>query len=256
MRSVAAVALVVPIHDEEDLLPSSLEALAHALAVPAVAAVPAQVALVLDDCHDRSYEAAQIFLRRVRLTGADHGATIVRITAGNVGVARAAGFDALLSTLPTARDATWLATTDADSRVPVRWLSHQLLAYEGGIDAWAGTVAVSEWDGRQSSLCRRYCVDYEAAADGHVHGANLGFTAGAYLAAGGFAPLATGEDQALWSALTRVLARPVHDQRCPVVTSARRRARAPHGFADFLNRLEARAEAEPTEAPADLKDAG
>ena len=36
----------------------------------------------------------------------------------------------------------------------------------------------------------------------HVHGANLGFRASAYLTAGGFPPVPTAEDHALVAALT------------------------------------------------------
>jgi hypothetical protein len=69
----------------------------------------------------------------------------------------------------------------------------------------------------------------------HVHGANLGVRADAYLAAGGFAAHPTGEDHALWRALAD---RPrIATRRIPVVTSARRRARAPSGFAGFLTAM-------------------
>lgn len=228
---------MVPIHDEEELLPGCLEALTRALAHPAVAAVTARVALVLDDCADGSGDVAQVFLRRARLTGADHDAVIVRVAAANVGVARAAGVDALVETLPADRELTWLATTDADSRVPARWLAHQLEEFALGVDAWAGTVVVTDWEGRRPAASRRYCAEYDAAG-GHVHGANLGVSAAAYDAAGGIPPFATGEDQAFWRAVSRTGARLVYDPGCPVITSARRRSRAPHGFAEVLNRLE------------------
>jgi hypothetical protein len=67
-----------------------------------------------------------------------------------------------------------------------------------------------------------------------VHGANLGVRADAYLEAGGFAGLATGEDHALWNALRQRGRRMVSKRAVKVTTSSRIRARARHGFAGFL----------------------
>lgn len=83
-----------------------------------------------------------------------------------------------------------------------------------------------------------------AAADGgarwhsHVHGANLGLTAAAYLAVGGFSALPTGEDDALVRALESAGRRVLRTTGVSVVTSARRDPRAPDGFGHFLARLE------------------
>jgi hypothetical protein len=73
----------------------------------------------------------------------------------------------------------------------------------------------------------------------HVHGANLGFRAAAYLRAGGFADLPTAEDRALVAALTASGGRVRRTRALTVVTSARREARAPHGFSGYLAELEA-----------------
>ncbi len=73
-----------------------------------------------------------------------------------------------------------------------------------------------------------------------MHGANMGFSAAAYLRAGGFPPLATAEDHGLWRRLGDIGASRVHDPTCPVVTSARSHARAPHGFAGALDDLQHR----------------
>jgi glycosyltransferase involved in cell wall biosynthesis len=234
-----AVGVVVPAHDEEELLPSCLEHLGAALGAPGLADLRIRVAIVLDGCTDRSIQTAELFVEQIAMGAADHRALIVKIASRNVGMARAAGFDAVRDALDGADpDRTWLATTDADSRVPPGWLVHQLRLHGVGVEAWAGTVSVDEWEGRSPAVCRRYRDEYAADRHGHVHGANLAFSLGAYRRAGGVPPLATGEDRAMWRALVASGAAAIHDPHCPVVTSARRWARAPHGFAEVINRLE------------------
>ena len=71
-----------------------------------------------------------------------------------------------------------------------------------------------------------------------MHGANLGLSAAAYRAVGGFPALSTGEDVALVEALAGSGARIAWLARPVVATSARRSARAPHGFSSFLRALE------------------
>jgi hypothetical protein len=72
-----------------------------------------------------------------------------------------------------------------------------------------------------------------------VHGANLGVRASAYLRAGGFPEVPTAEDRALVAALTASGSRVRRTRSLAVVTSARREARAPHGFSHYLAELDA-----------------
>jgi cellulose synthase/poly-beta-1,6-N-acetylglucosamine synthase-like glycosyltransferase len=78
-----------------------------------------------------------------------------------------------------------------------------------------------------------------------VHGANLGFRAAAYLRAGGFPDVATGEDRALVTALTATGSRVQYTRALTVTTSARRDARAPDGFGHYLAKLDAEADTAP-----------
>jgi hypothetical protein len=110
-----------------------------------------------------------------------------------------------------------------------------------------GTVRVVDWSGHQPAT-RSMFRDYYDGRDGphpHVHGANLGFRA-AYLRAGGFPDIPTAEDHALVASLVadgnRVL-------RTRAVISARRQARAPHGFSDFLTELNSALTASAPERP-------
>jgi len=105
----------------------------------------------------------------------------------------------------------------------------------------AGTVTVVDWTGHPPevpSLYRRlYGSPRTTPVHDHVHGANLGIRASAYLAAGGFAAVRCREDHDLLRAL-QAMGRPVvRTWAEPVVTSARTHGRAPGGFADFLRRL-------------------
>jgi len=222
---VAAVGVVVPAHDEQALLPACLAALRTALRHPALARVEVHLVPVLDACTDDSGAMAP-------------GA--VEVQARNVGVARAAGFAEVLR-----REAgrpggqLWLATTDADSRVPPDWLATQLRLAHGGADVVAGSVRVEDWSEQTQAVRHRFRASYAGGADGHrhVHGANLGLSAAAYTEVGGVPPVALAEDQALVDALRLRAARLVSTARIPVVTSARRESRTWGGFADHLRAL-------------------
>ena len=132
----------------------------------------------------------------------------------------------------------WLATTDADSTVPRRWLVDQLQFQDRGVDAWLGTVTIDSPIVRRDPTVQAWRRRYETERS-PVHGASMGVTAHAYVEAGGFPCLATGEDRALVAALEGIGAHLVHDHRVPVLTSARRDARAPRGVGHDLAQLEA-----------------
>ena len=98
----------------------------------------------------------------------------------------------------------WLATTDADTLVPADWLVRHLRHAAAGWDAVVGTVTVTDWADHPPEVPPLFYEHYATArgTHSHVHGANLGFRAEAYLAAGGFSPSPTAEDHALVDALT------------------------------------------------------
>ncbi len=239
-RSTGAIGVIVPAHNEQDLLPSCLASLRRAArALPGTAV---HLIVVADACQDRTAEVA----RR-------GGASVVTLSARSAGAARAAGAREVLrrtGQLDPAR--VWLATTDADTLVPAYWLRQQACYAGQGWDAMVGTIRVADWSsypaGTRSLFRERYERDErEQPYDGggnqhtHVHGANLGFRASAYLRAGGFPALATAEDHALVEALTAAGSRVLRTRALPVVTSARRESRAPDGFSQYLRQLEATA---------------
>ena len=224
---IEAVGVVIPAHNEEDLLPACLAAVRQA-ARP-VAPVPVHVIVVADSCTDQTAGRA-----------ARSGASVLRIQARCVGAAWAAGMWQLLRRTWHLDPATvWLATTDADTLVPPDWLSKQLRHAAAGWDAVAGMVTVTDWAGQPPHLAAVFRQHYGhgRGTHSHVHGANLGFTARAYLAAGGFQPIATAEDHALITALSAAGSRILRSTEGSVRTSARRHARAPRGFSHLLSSL-------------------
>jgi len=230
-----AVGVVVPVHNEQELLGSALASLTHAFDELSHGSLLLRAAVVMDACTDASEQIANEW--RLALTRRCHplAVTLATSSAHNVGRARALGCAALLNQWyridPTR---IWLATTDADSRVPRDWLTTQLAQHEVGVDHWYGRVSVADWSEYSGDARSRWQREYENESR-PIHGANLGFNAAAYLAAGGFEPLDTGEDRALHRALVTRGALSHYDSAVRVVTSARRRARAPLGFAHALD---------------------
>jgi glycosyltransferase involved in cell wall biosynthesis len=219
---VNRIAVVVPAHDEQDLLPACLAALT--VAADRVAPVPVEIVVVADACGDDTV-----------LCAAAVDAQVLTVDYRNVGRARAAG---MTHALRAGADGLWLATTDADSRVDPAWLCWQWEAARAGADLLVGTVTVDDWTPWPEQLRAAYETGYDQAVTGvghsHVHGANLGCSAAAYQAAGGFPAVPYDEDRALISRFRSTGARVVADSRCPVTTSARPVARAPLGFAAHL----------------------
>lgn len=220
------VGVVVPAHDEADRLPACLTALRRAAANPAVP--PTRIVVVADDCRDGTGTVA----RRL-------GAEVVEVRVRNAGAARRAGLDHVLATTAVPLEELWLATTDADSRVPPAWLSHQVRWRSEGWDAFTGTVVVGDWSAHPPSTARRFRHHYGPSRDGHphVHGASLGLSGAAYDRVGGFPPLALAEDHALVRALLRCGLRVARRGGVPVATSARPDPRATGGFGDLLHDL-------------------
>ena len=225
---VEAAGVVVPAHDEETLLPACLAALRDAASA---LRLPVHVVVVADACTDQTAAVARAA-----------GARVIGIRARRVGAARAAGMRELLR-LTSGADpaAVWLATTDADTLVPPDWLRRQLDYAIAGWDVVLGTVTVTvtDWDGHPPHVPVAFAERYAfgSGPHPHVHGANLGIRASAYLAAGGFPPLRTAEDHALLAAATRAGCMVAQASDIAVETSGRRLARAPRGFGDLLRTL-------------------
>jgi glycosyltransferase involved in cell wall biosynthesis len=236
--ATGAVAVVVPAHNEQDLIAACLAGIARSAAHPALSGVRVHLVVVLDDCRDATAE--RVAEARARSGwGSDLTTSVVAVSVRNVGRARALGVARALAALgPFDPETVWLASTDADSVVPPDWLAHQLHLRALGADGCAGTVVVDTWREHSPGTQPAYEADYQTGRLGfghaHVHGTNLGVSVAAYRAAGGFSPLISGEDHALWQALAGRGHNLVATPLAPVTTSGRRYGRSPAGFAARL----------------------
>lgn len=223
MTGIERVGVVVPAHDEQSWIGSCLTALR---AAADVVEVPVDIVVVADACSDATVDV-------VRSCGIEP----VQIRARNVGIARAVGWDVVARDPDRAR-VTWLATTDADTIVPVDWLQRMLDHADDGWDAVVGTVRVRGWAaaGRSQAVQDAWQARYARTRD-HVHGANLGIRASCYAAVGGVPARSLAEDAGLVAALRKADARLLHATDLPVLTSARSSSRAPGGFASYLDAL-------------------
>ena len=230
-----AVGVVVPVHNEEELLGPALGAIECAFSEVMHRGIEGRTAIVLDGCSDNSATIARHWARSLARLKVPHQSVVVlpRRSTG-VGEARRLGAAALLRKWRRLSPRNiWLATTDADSRVPPAWLSAQVAAHECGADVWTGRVTVEDWSPYAERTARLWNEAYDAERM-PIHGASLGFNAQMYLEAGGFASLGTGEDRALHEAILAAGGCALEDMELRVITSGRRRARAPLGFAHAL----------------------
>jgi glycosyltransferase involved in cell wall biosynthesis len=225
---IRRVAVVIPAADEEQRIGRCLAAIVAARShlYRATARVQVQVIVVLDACQDAT-AARAVAYGDVRL---------VSVRARNVGAARQAGAAAaLLGSGPASE--LWLASTDADTQVPADWLSYMVAESRRGVHMVLGTALPGPALGpaaRADWLSRHHLREGHP----HVHGANLGIRGDAYLALGGWQPLATGEDVELASRAARTgHLRVLRTAAIPVVTSGRPHGRAPHGFSGYLRAL-------------------
>lgn len=220
------VVVVVPARDEEELVGRCLGAL-QAARQAARAVLPdlsVDLVLVLDRCTDGTRSVALGHLD-VRLVDLDDG---------SVGAARAAGVRDALERSTTDLDRTWLAGTDADSVVPENWILEQVRLADAGTDVVVGTVRPDPADLTPTQHAAWRATRVPGRPNGHVHGANLGVRADAYLRAGGFPERPAHEDVDLVAALVASGARVVASDSCDVLTSGRLAGRAPGGYAGYL----------------------
>jgi hypothetical protein len=226
VTAVRAAWVVVPAHDEAERLPACLGALRTAVDVARRAhpGTTVRVMVVLDRCADGSADV-------VRRAG---GVELLEVAAGSAGSARAAGVARARRGSGLDPRRVWLATTDADSRVPPAWLAQQLDLAAGGVDLVLGTVTPDPDELSEPVL--RHWRALHRGLDLRVYGASLGLRLSAHDSAGGFPPLAEHEDVTLVRRVLQVGASWAHGTHA-VVTSGRLHGRAPGGFSGYLTAL-------------------
>jgi glycosyltransferase involved in cell wall biosynthesis len=222
---IRRIAVIVPAANEENLIGNCLSSIraARAYLYRASPGIQVRIVVVLDSCRDATAMA----------TTARGDVQRVTISAGNVGMARRSGARAALAGAGPVGE-LWLASTDADSEVPVHWLTTMMAEARFGAHVVLGTVMPGPGLG---PAARVHWASRHHLRDGHphVHGANFGIRGDTYIALGGWQPLVTGED----ADLARRAARTGHLRisriaSAPVMTSPREQGRAPRGFSSYL----------------------
>jgi len=230
--------VVMPARNEQDLIASSLRALA---AQTGIEPCEYEVLVVLDACTDATAE-------RAREVSDAHPLLRLHLIDGpglGSGHARRTGMDAACERLTgLGRPQGLIASTDADTVVAHDWLSVQLGATERGACAIGGRIelgpgslpqAVVRWHSeRGRSRHQRLLADPDrlgAAEHWQFSGASLALTAETYARVGGLEPRATLEDEGLEQILRK--------ERIPIerllsvraTTSSRLEGRASQGLA-------------------------
>jgi hypothetical protein len=237
------VSVVIPAHNEEELVGSCLTALAEQ---SGISPEEYEVLLVLDCCTDGTEERALEVV-------AEHPDLRLHLIDGpgrGAGYARRAGMEeACARLLSLGRPDGLIASTDADTVVASDWLPVQLEAAARGARAIGGRIelredaglprGVSGWRDEQRRLRERELLS--APGDGTMQaehwqfsGASLALTAATYGEIGGIEPRAALEDEYLERTLTMrgiPIERPLSVR---VATSARTVGRARRGLARDL----------------------
>ena len=218
--------VTVPAADEEDEIGGCLYSIERAIAaLHDRTSVRGHIVVALDDCRDGTADVVARFPQVAAVT----------CTARRVGGARLRAATAALNRWGPPEH-TWLASTDADCRVPVDWLTEMMSLFERGMEIVLGTVNPAE--GLAASVERAW-YGAHSLADGHthVHGANMGMSGPAYLRVGGWADVAAHEDIEFVQRAVEAAVPIARSGATPVVTSSRLTGRAPEGFAAFLRAL-------------------
>jgi glycosyltransferase involved in cell wall biosynthesis len=226
------VGVVVPACDEEALIAPCVASIRASVMDARLERDRVHIVVVADGCTDRTVAIARPLLEGF--------GTVLELDGGGVGGARRAGTAAVLTAFDGADPATvWLANTDADTTVPASWLTDHLRVAETGAMALAGVVRVDSFAGHPPCVPRQFHEIYGGVLDDHphVHGANLGVRADAYLAVGGWPATTSGEDNGLWDALRAARVPTISTRTVHVVTSSRTATRATGGFGQWLVEL-------------------
>ncbi len=228
-RAIDHIITVIPARDEARSIGRCLRSVNTARAgIPSP--ITSSVVVVVDAGRDRTgaIAAADLDPASDLLLHTEHACA---------GTSRRTGVAAALSRTDADPARIWVCSTDADSTVPPDWYRIHLDAADAGHIAISGVVELD--DAADPFLLAQFRSTYRIHPDGshpHVHAANLGFRADAYIAAGGWAPLSSGEDHDLWGRLTTFGAS-LASVRLSVTTASRLIGRAPGGFAADLAAL-------------------
>ena len=236
--------VVVPAHDEEDLVGACVTALGNQAGVRRG---EHEVLLVLDHCTDRTAEHA-----RAAAAASDMPLHLLRSGERGVGATRRAGMDAARDRLLSLRRPEGLiACTDADSVPAPDWVAAQLAAADRGARAIGGRIELSaaggamlgpgvlarrarQAEGRHLRLLGADTPSGSTFEHWQFSGASMAVTAQTYRSVGGMSRRPALEDEAFERALHGAGIPIERSLAVRVTTSARLVGRAPAGLARDL----------------------
>lgn len=246
---IAHVAVLIPARDEQDRIGQCLTSVQAAIRH---CSVEVSITVVADGCHDNTAAIARTFpdVQVVEMASSNVGAArlaAARHALGNV-LDPALGYGPYPSLDPAQHTAThaaphrpgiepenvWLANTDADSIVPENWFAIQIGYADAGYDVVIGTVRPDPREFPEELQREWERTHLRGQPNGHVHGANLGVRASAYLGAGGYRRLPEHEDVDLVMRMNAY--QQVASDEAEVITSARLVGRTSGGYAGHLRR--------------------
>lgn len=233
---ITHLGIVIPAHNEQDEILGCLDSVAQACAqVPGGLAQSTRILVVADACTDETVSRVADFAEQ------HPQVTILETSFKNVGSARNFAWNHFKQTAEAERDVnfdlTWIAFTDADSRVPTHWLTTHLAMAEAGSDCLVGTVSPRPDTGSAALIAKWHSHHTLLEDHPHVFGANLGIR-GSYLnIIGGMPQLPLGEDAATVVAVLAAGGNVRRTDTCRVLTSARLEGRVQGGFSSFMQSL-------------------
>ncbi len=243
-----AVVVAIPAHDEAQLLPRCLAALAAQRNAP-----PFAVLVLANNCSDDTVGVARRLAPSLPFRlHVEH--VVLPRALRHAGHARGL---AMARAQPLLGEAGLLAGTDADAAPAPGWIAGLARHHAAGLDAIAGSAVMDRASSRAlpPAVRRRARAEARLAQlldriasvldplpwdpwprhSGHS-GANFAVARGAYLRCGGVPDVPLSEDRLLFARLEAVGARIRHAQDCVVHVSARLQGRARGGMADVLRR--------------------
>ena len=208
MRPVSratGVLVVIPAHNEAQLIASCLTSVRNALSDPRLKTLTTRVVVVADSCTDDTVGQAVRGWTARSPSGCPAELVVHIAQIGSAAAARQEGWRRAMRDWAVPLSQTWVLSTDADSTVPGDWLSRHLKWANHGFDGVAGTIRVGDWATCPPHVRSTYTRMLTNARRGDRHvdvfGANLGVRGSALQAMGGFPEVTVGEDHVLWQTL-------------------------------------------------------
>ena len=235
MDRIGQVAVVVPVHNEEQHLARALAGIrAAANALQACQpGVGVTVVVVLDTCTDNSGDIA------ARAAAADTRITLSRGCLPERGEKPPGGHRNAAGRLSTVRGVLPPGGCGWPTRMPIPAFLRTGCRARSASRTPGRTPCSDQWNrirtGMDPEILRRWHARHPFEEDhAHVYGANFGVRASAYELSGGFPRQRSHEDRALVETLRRRGFTVRATDSIRVLTSGRIHARAPHGFGAYL----------------------